>query len=104
MVSTKRYGFHLKDSLQTRIASEAVAQRCSVKNVFSRFSQNSQEDTCARVSFLINCRPEACNFVKKETLVQVLSCEFCEIFKDTFLTEHLCATASVASTKKNEFQ
>ena len=28
---------------------EAVAQRCSVKKVFLRISQNSQENTCARV-------------------------------------------------------
>ena len=33
--------------------------------------------------------PEACNVIKKETLAQVLSCEFCEIFKSTFFTEHL---------------
>ena len=33
---------------------EAVAQRCSVKKVFLEISQNSQENTCARVSFLIN--------------------------------------------------
>ena len=29
-------------------------------------------------------RPQACNFIKKETLVQVFSCEFCEISKNTF--------------------
>ena len=29
--------------------------------------------------------PQACNFIKKEeTLAQVLSCEFYEIFKNTF--------------------
>ena len=33
--------------------TEAVAQRCSVKKVFLEISQNSQENTCARVSFLI---------------------------------------------------
>ena len=33
---------------------EAVAQRCSVKKAFLEISQNSQEKTCARVSFLIN--------------------------------------------------
>ena len=33
--------------------SEAVAQRCSVKKVFLGISQNSQENTSARVSFLI---------------------------------------------------
>ena len=32
----------------------------------------------------------ACNFIKKE-----FSCEFCEIFKTTFFTEHLWVTASV---------
>ena len=34
------------------------------------------------------------NFIKKETLAQVFSCELCEIFKNTFFTEHLLATAS----------
>ena len=29
---------------------EAVAQSCSVKKVFLRISQNSQENTCARLS------------------------------------------------------
>ena len=29
-------------------------------------------------------RPEACNFIKKETLAQVFSCEFYEISKNTF--------------------
>ena len=29
-------------------------------------------------------KPEACNFIKKETLALVFSCEFCEIFKNTF--------------------
>ena len=38
--------------------------------------------------------PQACNFIKKETLVRVFSCEFCEISKNTFFTEHLRATAS----------
>ena len=33
--------------------------------------------------------PQACNFIKKETLVQVFSCEFCKISKKTFFTEHL---------------
>ena len=29
---------------------EAVVQRCSVKKLFLEISQNSQENTCARVS------------------------------------------------------
>ena len=31
--------------------SEAVVQRCSVKKVLLKISQNSQENTCARVCF-----------------------------------------------------
>ena len=39
----------------------------------------------------------ACNFIKKETMAQVFSCEFCEVVKNTFFTEEalgdcLCAT------------
>ena len=27
-----------------------------------------------------------CNFIKKETAAQVFSCEFCEIFKNIFIS------------------
>ena len=37
----------------------------------------------------------ASNFIEKETLAQVFSCEFCEISKNTFFTEHFWATASI---------
>ena len=33
--------------------SEAVAQRCSVKKLSLKISQNSQKNACARVSFII---------------------------------------------------
>ena len=39
-------------------------------------------------------RCQAYNFIKKEILAQVFSCEFYEIFKNTFFTEHLWTTAS----------
>ena len=51
--------------------------------MFLEILQNSQEKTYARV-----------NFIKKKTLVQVFSCEFCEIFTKNFFTEHLWATTS----------
>ena len=38
----------------------------------------------------------ACNLIKKEALAQVFSCEFCEISKNTFFSEHLQTTASVS--------
>ena len=76
--------------------------------------QNSQENTCARVSFLIKLQALDCNFIKKETLANVFSvnfaktcnfieieilalvffCEHCEIFKNSFFTEHLRKTTS----------
>ena len=39
------------------------------------------------------CKKRCYNFIKKETLTQVFSCEFCEISKNTFFTEHVWATA-----------
>ena len=35
---------------------------------------------------LIKLQASAFNFIKKETLAQVSSCEFCEIFKNTYFT------------------
>ena len=64
---------------------EVVAQRCPVKKVCLEILQNSQENTYARVSFLIQLQAKACNFIKKETLTQVFSRESCDIFKNTFL-------------------
>ena len=55
------------------------------KKVFLEISQNSQKNTCARISFLIK--------------LQVFSCEFCEISKSTIFTEHLRMSASGFHTK-----
>ena len=63
------------------------------EKVFLEISQNPQDNTFARASFLIKLQA-CCNFIKKETLAQVFSCDFCEISKNTFFTEHLWATAS----------
>ena len=40
------------------INSETVTRRCSAKNVSLKISQNSQENTCARVSLLIKLQAE----------------------------------------------
>ena len=53
--------------------------------VFLQISQNSQENTCARVSSLRDC-------------ITGFSCAFFEICKTTFFTKHLWATASVFRT------
>ena len=66
--------------------SDAVVQRCSVKKVFSKVSQNSQENICARVSFLIK-----------------FSCEFCETFKNSFFHRTSLVAASVMYTLGHNF-
>ena len=56
---------------------------CSVNKEFQKILQNSPENTCARVSFLIKLKALAGNFIKKETLAQVFSCECYKISKNT---------------------
>ena len=48
-----KVSLNLKIKIVVLVLAEAVAQRCSVKKVFLEISQNSQENTCARASFLI---------------------------------------------------
>ena len=45
---------------------------------------------------------KACNFIKKETLAQLLSCEFCQISKSTFLhrTPLMAASVSIKKSQK----
>ena len=40
-----------------------------------------------------------CNFIKKESLAQVFSCEFCEISKNTFLQRTPLVAASIERMK-----
>ena len=84
------------------VITEAVVQRCSVKKMFLEVSQNSQENTCARVSFLIKLQTEACNFIKKETLTQVFSYEFCEISKNIFFRRTPLVAAYVIRYQKTK--
>ena len=53
--------------------------------MFLKISQNSQENTCVRVSFLIKLQSDNQQLsFKKKTLAQVNLCDFCEVFKNTF--------------------
>ena len=54
-----------------------------MKKVSLEISKNSQENSCARASF-DKVTGQAGNFIKKETLSQVFSCEFCETSKNLF--------------------
>ena len=51
------------------------------EEVFLKVPPNSQENTVPE--------PQACNFIKKETLALMFLCEFGEMFKNTFFIEHL---------------
>ena len=73
------------------------------KSVFENFAKFTGKHMCQSlcnsavtvipVQQLTNCLSvfdhSASNFFKKETLAQVFSCEFCQIFKNTFFTEHI---------------
>ena len=61
---------------------DTVSWRCSVNKVFLEILQNSQENTCT-------------NFIKKETLEQVFSFEFCKISMNTFSYRTLPVATSV---------
>ena len=59
-----------------------------IKRILKKLARLTGKNLCL-VSFLIKIQPEACNFIKKETLTKVFSCKFCEILKNIFFTEHL---------------
>ena len=85
------------------LASEIVTRRCSAKKVLLKILQNLQENDCVTVSSLKKLQVKANKFIKKETLTQVLLCEFCDIFKNTvsYRTPLLAASVALGSISKN---
>ena len=65
------------------------------KAVLRNFAKFTGKHLCQGPLFnkVAGLRP-ATLLINDETLVQVFSCEFCEMFKNTIFTEHLWATAS----------
>ena len=66
-----------------KLKAEAGVRRCSVKKMFLEILLNSQENTCARVSFL---QPWECKFIKIESLTRACFCEFCKHLFDKMHT------------------
>ena len=58
------------------------------KGVLRNFAKFTGKHLCQSL-FFTKAAGAACNFIKKETLGQVFSCEFCEISRNIFFTEHL---------------
>ena len=86
--------------------AEAVAQRCSVtKGVLRNFTKFTEKHLhqCLffhKVASKFKGKCEACKFIEKETLAQMLSCEFYEISKNTFpYRKHLVAASAKAFNK-----
>ena len=47
---------------------------------------------------------QARNFIKKETPAQVISCEYCEIFKNTYFEENLqTAVSKTLKARENKW-
>ena len=72
---------------------EAFVRRCSVKKVVLEISQHSQENICAGDFFhktLVFKKT-----LKKESWVQVFSCEFYKIPKNIFFSRTLAVAATV---------
>ena len=65
------------------------------EGVLRNFAKFARKHLCQSLFFNKDAGLQlVCNFIKKETLAQVLSCEFCEISKNTFFKQHPWATAS----------
>ena len=74
--------------------TEAVFWRCSVEKVFIEVSQNSQENTCARVSFLIKLQASLQLYEKKSLWHRCFPVNFAKFRRTSFFTEckisHIC--------------
>ena len=77
-------------------------QSCMKKVFLRNFAKFTGKHLCQSLFFnkVAGLRLQACNFIKKKTLEQVFSYEFCKISKNTFFTELFWTTASVC--KSNE--
>ena len=71
--------------------TEATTGGILCRKGFLKISQNSEENTCARVYFLVK--------LQLATLTQLFSWEFCKICKNTFFTEQIWVTASAFTCK-----
>ena len=82
--------FHIESLLhfqkKSAIIKNSQPEVFCQKGVFKNLANFTRKHLCQSIFFnnAAGLRPEAYNFIKKETLAQVFSCEFCEIFKNTF--------------------
>ena len=72
------------------ISAEAVAQSCFVNKVFLEISQNSQENTCARESFLIKLQASGSDMLALFTEFQFQGTDtFCSLVLESRLLKFI---------------
>ena len=64
---------------------EAVAQRCSLRKLFLEISQNYEENTCTRVSFLIKLQAVPATLLKKRLCHRCFPVNFAKFLRTRFL-------------------
>ena len=64
-------------------------QTCSLKKVFLEILQNLQENTCARVSFLIKLQAPPATLLKKRLWHRCFPVNLAKFPRTRFFTEHL---------------
>ena len=73
---------------------------CSVrKDVLRTLAKFTGKHLCQSL-FLIKIQASGLQLYQKENLAQVFSCEFCQISKNTFFTEHLLTMTASESRQK----
>ena len=88
--------YDLNDFNKFTVTQDLAALHLNIFSLTSHINELKLPLSSLNLNFDI-MTPQACNLIKKETLALVFSCEFFEISKNTFLTEHLRATASQIS-------
>ena len=78
--------------------SGVVYKKSGLKN----FAKFTGKHLCQRL-FLIKLQGSDLQLYLKKALAQVFSCEFCEIFKNIFYTEHLRPAASELSNYRKKY-
>ena len=81
--------------------TEAATKRCSIKNVFLKILQNSQEKTCARVSFLKKLQNTSGRLLLK-LIYQIYLLDIRYVRKYLVHVKHTCKTNCSSEKSKND--
>ena len=79
------------------VYAEAVVGKVFQKSFYDKFRIIHKKASVPESPFWKSLTLWICNYIKNETLVQVFSCAFCEICKNTFFAEQHRTTDSYYS-------